>query len=244
MGGAFPFKKNGSSFYIMIKIDGDTLDRINERRAKLGLLPKTDIHMTLLHLHVNTAHPDFSTIFDNPAFYDIIRDSIIKNLITTGLIFDSPLGSWDLLGLGGNEFWARIYTASDIKNISKFRMDIFNYINGILGPPTLVNEKRGKGTDIDDFSVYSYGGHELYAINQSHYNIKTWRPHISVLNIRELTPRIRSQIDNQLDKSTFIRETIGGPVKPISEIIPARDTHEFRLGTPWNTSTPYLDILL
>ena len=95
-GGAFPFKQcDGTSFNIMIKIDGDTLERINERRIKLGLSRKTDLHITL------------------------IAESIITHIKSRNVIFDSttidPItnlksGIWEFLGRGdiSKKYWARV----------------------------------------------------------------------------------------------------------------------------------------
>ena len=52
LGGAFPFK-NTISLTVMSGVTGDSLDRVNERRDRLGLKPKDNLHITLLKMLIN-----------------------------------------------------------------------------------------------------------------------------------------------------------------------------------------------
>lgn len=51
-GGSFSFK-NTISLTVMTGVTGDSLERVNERRVKLGLEPKDNLHITLLKMLIN-----------------------------------------------------------------------------------------------------------------------------------------------------------------------------------------------
>ena len=205
-GGAFPFQKPniGSQFYIMAKIDGNVLDRINERRILLGLSPNNKLHITLMSFHVNTSHPYFHHIFDNPSFYAHIQKCFIQLIkphyiklssrkINSGGVVRG--GKWEFLGgnssyITETSFWARLYDLdqSGMRAFQKFRKNVYNYINYTMQQtPTVTMEYRGTGHDVQKFVIYSYNRVELYAIvKDQYYKIDTWKPHVSVFNMKEL----------------------------------------------------------
>jgi len=214
-GGAFPFKFGDCEIlYIMAKIDGDTLDRINERRVAFKLLPKSDLHISLLQLYVNNQHSDYG-IFDSQEFKDKIIESYKKNIIDNNIQLQSTevtaagqkRGIWEFLGREPNKFWARVYTLnpSDTIHVSQFRRDIYGYINTKLGQSTHVTDIRGKAPDQDDFEIYSYKGQELYAINKAYYfGIDTWKPHVSILTLSELEKSPDNMISNINDPNSVM----------------------------------------
>lgn len=195
--GAFPFIFGDCEIlYIMAKIEGSTLDRINERRTAFGLPPKGDLHISLLQLYINNKHPNYN-IFNSVEFKDKIIESYQNNIIANNIQLQSTeisvsgnkRGLWEFLGRDPNKFWARVYILNPTHKqfISQFRRDIYNFINTKLGQPISKTEQRGTGSDQEEFEIYTYNGQELYAINKKFYfGIDNWKPHISVLTISEL----------------------------------------------------------
>ena len=237
IGGAFPFAfGDGGSIAIMAKITGDTLDRVNERRLKLGLPREDNLHITLLQFFINFNNPR-SDIFFNHTFIDTISRAFTTHLKRTGVELDSPRGSWDFLGIRPSledKYWARVYNIDPRfeQNVRNFRTDIYNFLNQNVGVDAAHPkfENRGKPHDNTDFVIYSTGPRredELYAIVKNfYYGVNTWKPHISVVKMNELTSS--SSANRQLfdringlsttqQKSDAITAHIG-QVNPISRI--------------------------
>ena len=215
-GGAFPFNFGDCELiYIMAKIEGETLDRINERRRAFGLQDKSDLHISLLQLYVNNKHPNYN-LFTTKEFKDKIIESYKKNISINNIVLESTQinpssgkkrGIWEFLGRVPNIFWARVYILNPIDKqyISQFRRDIYGYINTKLGQSTHKTETRGNAPDIEDFEVYTYNGQELYAINKAYYfGVDTWKPHISVLTMSELQNSVDKSISNIVNQSSVM----------------------------------------
>jgi hypothetical protein len=219
LGGAFPFPfSNCEILYIMAKIEGKTLDRINERRLSFGLPNKSDLHISLLQLYVNNNHPDYA-IFESKEFKDKIVESYKENIIKNNVVLESTQintkgqkrGIWEFLGRDPNKFWARVYILNqkDKQYISQFRRDIYDYINLKLGQSSHLTDRRGKAPDEDDFEIYTFNGQELYAINKAFYfGIDIWKPHVSVLTISELEQSTDQTISNINDPNSVIYKFI------------------------------------
>ena len=214
-GGAFAFKNTGL-FYIMAKISGDTLERVNERRAKLKLPVNSDLHITLLQLHINIANP-LSKMFTDDNFYKAIQTAFSKHIKGNNVTLSSQVidpitgkatgGLWDFLGQGtfDKKFWARSYEIppQHIEHIRAFRIDIYNFINTFISQNGMTLSSKFKTrtmpsdpTDQTQFKIYSTvkgtNRIELYAIVKDHYlGVETWHPHVSVIKMSEL--RSRSQ---------------------------------------------------
>jgi len=215
VGGAFPFIYGDCEIlYIMAKIEGDTLDRINERRTAFGLQPKGDLHISLLQLYINNKHPNYS-IFESKEFKDTLVASYKNNIIANNIQLQSKeisvsgnkRGLWEFLGRDPHKFWARVYILnSDHKQyISQFRRNIYNFINQQLGQSVSKTEQKGIGSDQEDFEIYSYNGQELYAINKKFYfGIDNWKPHISVLTISELEQSQDKSISQKDDPNSVM----------------------------------------
>ena len=228
LGGAFPFSiKAGGSFAIMAKITGDTLDRVNERRIKLGLQPQANLHITLLQFHINFENPD-SEIFLDKRFIEEIRTAFITHVKGPGVELESPQGSWEFLGVKPNledKFFVRVYRLPQpfIDNIKQFRLQIYRFLSQRVyvdsANPRI--EIRGIHPDTATFVIYSTPRGELYALTRDHYyGVDTWRPHISLLKINELSIPLIQQIRAQptpRHQADNIVHTIG-KVKPISSI--------------------------
>jgi len=257
VGGAFPFLfGNCEILYIMAKIEGPTLDRINERRIAFNLSSKSDLHITLLQLYVNNKHSNYS-IFNSDEFKYTIIKSYQKNIIANNIQLESteisPSGNkrglWEFLGRDPNKFWARVYILNPTHKqfISQFRRDIYNFINTQLGQPISKTEKRGIGADQEDFEIYSYNDQELYAINkQFYFGIDNWKPHISVLTISELEQSQDQSISNISDPNSVMfkfsqsksddqkidvlrkESSIRGSIQPISNIDLNKDIKQIK----------------
>lgn len=236
IGGAFPFKfGHGGGFYILAKLGGDTLERVNERRSNLGLPPLDILHITLWNMHVNFAHPK-SKIFYEQNFKEAIVNSYNKNIRDNAIYLESQKkvngqikgGVWGFFGRGPIEdkYWVREYKLPDvfIGNVRQFRIDIYKSIEKILQRNIERNERqeRGKFPDKDYYDVYSVDSQELYAIHSDTYSgVTNWKPHISLFKIKDLDPTdvqniISMQSDD--DKSAYLKSRIGKSVKPISNI--------------------------
>ena len=234
-GGAFPFAFGDCEIlYLMAKIEGDTLDRINERRRTFGLVAKDDLHISLLQLYVNNKHP-YYPIFTSQEFKQNVIDSYNRNIVRNHIVLESVTtdpttgvkkGLWEFLGRDPNKFWTRVYSIKpeDKPHLTRFRLDIYNFINTMLGQPTHKTERRGKEPDVEDFEVYSYEGQELYAINKSfYYGIENWKPHVSVLTVNELDSYDQSLMHrfhaarNDEEKTDILRSRFVN-VQPISYI--------------------------
>jgi hypothetical protein len=201
-GGAFAFANNGS-FAIMLNITGDTLNRINERRAALGLAPIQVLHMTLLQLHINFAHPQHR-IFLDQRFIDCVTqavrntlDQVANPLILQSLDPTTGRGRWDFLGEGNTQFWARVYSMDQNTNtlIANFRRAFYQCINDRLTTPLIhrlrnVARTHGPGGHANptNFDIWeTTPGQELYAVNTRQYlGVQNWLPHVSVFRTREL----------------------------------------------------------
>lgn len=228
LGGAFPFStKAGGSIAIMAKITGDTLDRVNERRTKLGLAPQANLHITLLQLHINFENPD-SEIFLDKGFIHEIRRAFITHVKGPGVELESPQGSWDFLGIKPtleDKFFVRLYTLPQIfiNNIKQFRLQIYKFLTARVHVDSVnpLNQIRGIPPDTSNFVIYSTPRAELYAITRDYYyGVDTWRPHISLLKINELPVPFIQQIKAQptvRQQADSIIHTIG-KVKPINSI--------------------------
>jgi hypothetical protein len=252
-GGAFPFKFGyGTTFYIMAKITGETLDRVKERRKKLfdknllnvGVNIDSELHITLLQLHINLEHPNHKIFYDLE-FINIIKESYRKNIKDSNVSLSSVKtdamgnvlgGKWDFFGMNdfSKKYWARVYDLPEKyqKNMKDFRIEIYNFLNIRYGIKRLKREFRGKGTDITEFEIYGTpDGNELYAIVVDHYlGVSKWKPHISVVRMNEIIPSIVTQMEQQdFDTaSEYIRDTIGS-VKPMSTINFARDVNILKI---------------
>ena len=237
IGGAFPFAfGDGGSIAIMAKITGDALDRVNERRLKLGLRREDNLHITLLQFFINFNNPG-SDIFFNPTFIDTISRAFTTHLKRTGVELDSPRGSWDFLGIRPaleDKYWARVYNIDPRfeQNVKNFRLDIYKFLSQNVGVDATHPkfENRGKPQDNTDFVIYSTGPRredELYAIVKNYYyGVNIWKPHISVVKMNELTsssPTNRQLFDRINGLSTTQQKSDAitlhiGQVNPISKI--------------------------
>jgi len=255
-GGGKPFDNN-MSLFIMAKITGDTLERINERRRiALGVGTELkDLHLTFLQLHVNMIHPNIG-IFQNIDLIECIKKSFIENIINSGIRFESinpatGRGMWDFLGPSDivDKYWARIYNFDPkfIENIRKFRKDIYDFLNRKLGQITHRREIRG--ADNTMYDIFSCNGNDLYAIVSDHYyGVENWKPHISVLKINELKSADMTKLllakDNMERSVVLARDIIGNKVQPISSIVPINDMTELRLVLPGIPKKQQIDIKL
>ena len=252
-GGAFPFDFGfGTTFYIMAKITGDTLERVKERRQKLfdnkllnaGVNVYSELHITLLQLHINLQHPAHSIFYDQH-FINVIKDSYRRNIKLNTVSLSSVKkdnsgnvlgGEWDFFGMGdfSKKYWARVYNLPEkyIKNIKDFRMEIYGFLNSSYGIARLKREFRGKGSDMTEFEIYGTpDGNELYAIVVDHYlGVSKWKPHISVVRMNELIQSLVNHMENMDDDdaSNHIRRIIG-QVYPMSTIDFARDVGELKI---------------
>jgi hypothetical protein len=203
-GSGFPFiRTDAGTFTLMLVFTGNTLDRINQRRTSLGLLPNVvPLHMTLLQLHINFAHPDH-TIFLQPAFYQCVLQAV-RNILdppppaagappVAHLELRSGQGSYDILGQNAERYWAREYQFN-VQLITDFRREFYNCINTRLTSGRLThrpNQRRDHGspTQYTNYDVYDNAAGELYAINHDHYfGAQNWRPHISIFRLNEFNP--------------------------------------------------------
>lgn len=201
-GNGFPFVRNGGTFTLMLVFTGNTLDRINQRRTSLGLLPSVvPLHMTLLQLHINFAHPDH-TIFLDPTFYQCVRQAVINILDPPAapvvpavpvvpvehLILTSARGSYDILGQNATQYWAREYQFNR-QLITDFRRGFYNCINtrvarGQLRHVPGQSRDHGSPGQFTNYDVFQNTAGELYAINHDHYfGVQNWRPHISIFRL-------------------------------------------------------------
>jgi len=246
-GGAFPFKFGyGTTFYVMAKITGETLDRVKERRQRLldknllnaGVNVDSELHISLLQLHINLEHP-MCAIFYDPIFINIIKESYRRNIKDSNVSLSSVKtdamgnvlgGKWDFFGMGdfSKKYWARVYDLPKRyeQNIKDFRMEIYNFLDITYGIKRLKSDFRGKGTDKKEFEIYGTpDGNELFAIVVDHYSeVSKWKPHISVVRMNEIIPSMVTQMKQQ-DSDTaseYIRHTIG-PVEAMSTIKFPRD---------------------
>jgi len=258
IGGAFPFRfGDGNILYIMAKISGDTLDRVNERRKAFKLEDNTDLHISMLQIYLNNKHPLYTRIFINDDFEHAIIKSYDDNILKNNVILTSinPLtqrGNWGLLGRNPNKYWARIYDFDGYENnIKQFRLDIYKYIESISGKLIKSEERRSNSmdpTDIDDFVIYkTQDGNELYAIHKKFYfGVDNWNPHISILTIPELEQSSDRTVSDKMDQNSVIskfnaRQTDDDKIKvlriesgnriqinPISNINLNRDVNELK----------------
>lgn len=267
VGGAFPFPRpSGSAFYILAKIAGDTLDRINERRENVGLDRLDDLHITLLHLFVNKDHPNFSDIFENPDFYDAIKNAFDTHILTKNVKLVSRKvnsagraagGNWEILGRdGSNKFMARVYTLVDqtsVHNVKMFRLAVYGYINNQLRQRgNIVHEDRGTLGDVETFHIVSYGGNELYAINDYYYGLQNWKPHISVIGTKDIRKQIkkvgrrqplvdafeiltdgRMPDDDKIERLRGLIGNVPNAVRAISDIHAGANMGEIRISRQW-----------
>ena len=216
IGGAFPFKfGDGNILYIMAKIDGTTLDRINERRIAFSLPNNDDLHISLLQLYLNNKHPLYSAIFLNDEFKKVIKTSYKNNISKNNVILQSvdrisKKGKWEFLGILPNIYWARVYDFVGYENyIKQFRLDIYNYIISKAGLLNRTIEKRSNSqnpADVDDFVIYkTQDGNELYAIHKNFYfGVDNWKPHVSVISIPELEKSGDKSISDKSNQNSLI----------------------------------------
>jgi hypothetical protein len=230
---AYPFEsENGGAISILAYLSGNTLDRVNERRIKLGLSEIKTLHITLLQLHINFSHPD-SVIFSSQEFFDAIEKSYLKNLTTVFL--NSPLGNWNFFGRAENKYWVRVYTFNDKfkHNITQFRLDIYDYLNKNLEKLRKESIVKGNAYDNTEYVFVSNDSGQLYAIDkQYYYGVENWKPHISVFNFKELNKGselykyIINDENTKEDKILEIRTKIGNDVQAISNIEFNRDINK------------------
>jgi hypothetical protein len=241
-GGAFPFTFASNSFTIMAELGGDTLERVNERRSKLGLSKIiSPLHITLLQIFVNPYHP-CAHIFREDSLFDEVHKSYRQHL-DTKLELESKCqsgkgGMWDFLGHDiNNKFWARVYHIDKSYHdmIKAFRMAFYLKINVLLSKSkcngiTLIEKKNMTNpknqNDISNFAYYGnkHNGDVLYAINTDYYvGADNWKPHISIFSVKDLSGNnaMYSELTNPKNsnesKTILIKKTIGN-VKPISSI--------------------------
>ena len=254
-GGAFPYPKEKiGKFSILAKVTGNTLDRVNERRIAYSLRRLDSLHITLLDFYVNLDHP-LSIIFSEPALHHQIKELYRAIYIGNALELESKKrntttgalqgGNWEILGGHGrtpneqfdNKFWARVYTMNPahFDLFRGFKIEIIRLITNMIGPLSSRNENRGQPPDVEEFTAYStQDGKELYCVNTSHYgNIRSWKPHISVLRLgdlktsrKDIYDRIRP-MDNDMIINTLRRNAPG--VQEISELITNRDLTTLRV---------------
>jgi len=258
LGGAFPFLfGEGGKISIMANITGPTLDRVNQRRVRLGLPYLHTLHITLLEIHINFANVR-SNIFYDPQLIDVIVQSFNQHLKGPGVEIASGMGGWDFFGFGPsleNKYWARIYTLPHNfrERVTSFRMAIYDFITAHVGNLTRKFDPRQNPADqhdITNYVIYSTGNgqnrdDELYAVVRDHYHgVDTWRPHISVIRMIELQQgqlqipgQQKSQRQlfdevNQLqttqERSDHITMTIG-QVPPISRIRMVTDINQLHI---------------
>lgn len=262
IGGAFPFK-NSTTFSILAKIGDETYDRINERRSKL-VLPLTDLHMTFLSIFVNKNHPRCEDILSNTPLHDNIKKLFKKYIIDRNVKLKSydPTkgGVWEFLGQPKSKFWTRVYDTDedgDLINVAKFRLKVYGLLNDIFPELTRKQLNLGKGTDKEDFMVYSTDPKnpnktQLYAINMKYwFGIKTWKPRISVFTKKELQPGIHDKLISIMDdvdisddaKSSEIITLIGA-VSAISNLVAPRDFKELRITHGYGSEAIQIDLPL
>jgi hypothetical protein len=230
IGGAFAFA-NTSNFFIMVKIGGSTLARVNERREVFGLGHFDNLHFTLLQLQVNDNNPA-SRIFKDPAFLSQIAGIFKADILDEGVEFTSVRGAYDLYGTK-NLFMVKIYSTVNKNKFENFRKHFYETLNTSLGTPTHITVQKGTDSDIETFRIYSYGTKELYAVlTEKYLGIETWKPHVSILNTGELGGSLKSTLDHletTEEKNKLLVSLLPPNLSPISKIMFGNGTN-----TPWN----------
>ena len=218
-----------------------------------------EFHINLDHC----AFDIFSSNDFHTEIINTYRDYIVDQELTlTSVRANGRGGNWEILGGHGrtpqeqfnNKFWARVYRLSNRQQLDafhNFKLTVMNIIKRILRERRLLgprddliisSEQRGQNSDIDDFTTYSTRDRrgilqELFCVNTNHYgdDIMTWKPHISVLKLGELSaprPDIYRQIISPAnDDEAIIRilQHNAQGVQPISNIVSSRDLRTLRI---------------
>jgi hypothetical protein len=222
IGGAFPFD-NTHSFYIMIKIGGETLKRINVRREYLYLPPIDNLHITLLQLLINGDNDDASK-FRDTHFLDTIANILKKIILQDPIRFSSRRGEYELFGQK-DYFFVKKYTCVNLDIIRLLRGIFYENLNKFIGRTYTYTEKTmGSDSDIEQFRFYNYEDASfLYAISISKFlGVHTWVPHISIFKTSELLPQLQidlTTLDTIDEKKTFLISQLHPRSPPISSII-------------------------
>jgi hypothetical protein len=184
----FPFSfDNAGTLAIMAVVTGDVLASLTDTSIALGLPMPKNLHITLLHLHINFANRNAS-VFLEDKFNEIVKKSFIDNINRQGIELESTDDACDIFGQHPsleNKFWVNIFTLPERfkENISQFRKDINTYLNTVVG----INLSRIENRSGVDFVVYYTSGVELYAIAKDHYyTVYSWKPHISITILKDL----------------------------------------------------------
>ncbi len=227
IGGAPPsnYFRNGQKLFIIAKLDDtDTNKSFRERTDILlnGHSPFRKPHVSLLDISINMDNRD-SYIFDSDKFADVVCDAFKQYL--SNITLHSPHRQYLMFGQSGNQFFGRAYDvepSTDLKNISAFRMEIYNYINKAIGatPTSKVSNHNNL-----NFYEYSYHGTPLYAVSEHYHGRQVWTPHISVINEKDLQThnnplyqRFRQQLTDDQKKDIIWSQFIGKPLTPMSYI--------------------------
>lgn len=214
MVGGFPFgsesksqffiKGSTGTLYTMAVVTGNTLARFNERRVRLGLSSKTDLHLTLLTIHFNLVsqkykdliYPKLKSEFNNRI--RTLYDQYIKNFDLWSQKKDSSGntigGKWDIFK---NKF-VRVYDCNEetLSNYQNFLNRVISLMEGYIGERLNYEDRviiYGTGTDTNRVNYRYYFTSDpnglkqyLFALNIDHA-IADWKPHITLLEFNELS---------------------------------------------------------
>lgn len=168
--------------YIVATISQAKLKRITKEITDtiLGknIKPYRDPHITLFNLIINAENSD-NIIFQNEDFYNQIKKIYSETIADKNnpLILKAVPFPRDFSFSGFRpRYFIKNYKQSNPEKILDFRKRIFNLIETILGKPEIKKYIDKNGSK---YSVYSFGGKELFA-ESTYYNF--WKPHINFLN--------------------------------------------------------------
>ena len=235
----YPFTyATGGTIAIMANITGDVLDNLIKTTDSLRVSRPTNLHITLLHLHINFANKS-SHIFLTEEFNNVVKKSFINNIRIPGIELESLPDSCDIFGQNPSfeqKYWVNTYSLPlrFKENISKFRMDIYNYLNTkvSIGKPTFTNRND------TDFVIYYANGIELYAVVKNQYfKVDTWKPHISIILMKELLSHNKGLFDEikRLPNNTAIsKKLVESSICSFSNIKMNSDIKKLIISIRWN----------
>jgi hypothetical protein len=202
IGGAFPFSKT-DNFHIIINMSNPIKDSYNKLRKEFNIKELDNYHLTLLTIQLD-GKCKYTKIFQNKKFHDIIT-IIFKHLIINKNLIIKSNNDYDLF----SNVLVQKYYLDNYHCIKRFRY-YFYYILNIYFKNKLISRKEritnpNDPNDIEDFIIYEYNNEKIYAVSQNkYYGVSTWRPHISILNIRDLKISEQNDLQN-MDKTQKIK---------------------------------------
>lgn len=229
MGGAQSYFPNDCTFYIMASINKKSQIQ-NNFSNRIQRFTKTipsgsNLHITLLTLHLNKNHPNFNIFYSTNFLNDAVK--LYKNIFQNEYL-ESKTGNYDSFGKSQSffnitpsnlaqikknkesKFFVRKYKLPNGKEnlITEFRTNFYKLLNAHLNILTNSNQKfviKKIPNNPQNIAIeVSYNNIPLYAVTTHYFGKGVWEPHISLfsnIDFYNNNQALYSQFQNMLSQN-------------------------------------------